>query len=103
VARPPRTRLTEAALGLAPRRTTPLPEGGSPQAQGAEGDPVEYTMELILMSAAVTSTLFLLQFMDFVRQEHARELASRIRAIPRLLADRDTLTATLPVVTAYGR
>jgi hypothetical protein len=40
---------------------------GSLQAQGAEGDPVGYTMELILMSTAGTATLFLLQFMDFVR------------------------------------
>ena len=76
---------------------------GSLQAQGAEGDPVGYAMELILMSTAVTSTLFLLQFMDFVRREHATELASRIRAIPRLLANNDTLTATAPVVAAYGR
>jgi len=60
-------------------------------------------MELILMSTAVTSTLFLLQFIDFVSREHATELASRIRAIPRLLANRDTLTATMPVVAAYGR
>jgi len=60
-------------------------------------------MELILMSTAGTTTLLLLQFMDFVRREHATELASRIRAIPRLLAGSDTLTATVPVAAAYGR
>ena len=76
---------------------------GSLQAQGAEGDPIGYTMELILMSTAGTATLFLLQFMDFVCGEHATELASRFRAIPRLLADSDTLTAMVPVAAAYGR
>jgi hypothetical protein len=54
------------------------------------------------MSTAGTTTLFLLQFMDFVCGEHATELASRIWAIPRLLADNDTLTATVPVGPAYG-
>ena len=57
-------------------------------------------MELILMSTAVATTVFVLQFMDFVRQEHATELASTIRAIPQLLADSDTLTAMVPVAAA---
>jgi hypothetical protein len=60
-------------------------------------------MEFILMSTVGTTTLFLLEFVDFMRREHATELASRIRAIPRLLADRGTLTATVPVVAVYGR
>jgi hypothetical protein len=55
------------------------------------------------MSTAGTATLFLLQFMDFVCREHATELASRIRSIPRQLADSDMLTATVPVAAAYGR
>jgi hypothetical protein len=55
------------------------------------------------MSTAGTTTLFLLQFLDFVRREHVTELASRIGAIRRLLADSDTLTATVPVAAAYGR
>ena len=74
-----------------------------PQAQGAEGDPIGYTMELILMSAAGTTTLFLLQFMDFVFPERMTKLVSRIGAITRLVPDRDTLTLTVPVVAACRR
>ena len=59
-------------------------------------------MELILMSTASTTSLFLLQFMDFVYREHAMELVARIRAIAPLRADSNTLTATVPVVAAYG-
>lgn len=54
-------------------------------------------MELIVMSTAVATTLFVLQFVEFVHREHATELASSIRAIPRLLANSETLTATVPV------
>ena len=60
-------------------------------------------MELILPSIAGTLTLFLMQFMDFVHWEHATELASSIRAIPRVLTDSETLTATVPLAAAYGR
>ena len=60
-------------------------------------------MELILMSTAVAATLFVLQFMEFLHREHATELASSIRAIPRLLTDSETLTATVRVAAAYGR
>ena len=60
-------------------------------------------MELILPSIAGTMTLFVVQFMEFVHREHATELASSMRAIPRLLAVSETLTATVPVATAYGR
>jgi hypothetical protein len=58
-------------------------------------------MELIVISAAGTTTLFLLQFMDFVLPEQVTKLVSRIGAIPRLLPDRDTLTITVPVVAAF--
>jgi hypothetical protein len=60
-------------------------------------------MELILTSIAGTMTLFVVQFMEFADRERASELASRIRAIPRLLRDSETLTATVSVVPAYGR
>jgi hypothetical protein len=60
-------------------------------------------MELILPSIAGTMTLFVVQFMEFVHREPASELASSIRAIPRLLTDSETLTATMPVAAAYGR
>jgi len=55
------------------------------------------------MSTAVAATLFVLQFMEFLHREHATELASSIRAIPRLLTDSETLTATVRVAAAYGR
>ena len=60
-------------------------------------------MELILPSIAGTMALFVVQLMEFVHREHATELASSIRAIPRLLTDSDMLTATVPVAPAYGR
>jgi hypothetical protein len=59
-------------------------------------------MELILPSLAGTMTLFVVQFMEFLHREHATELASNIRAIPRLLTDSETLTATVSVAAAYG-
>jgi hypothetical protein len=59
-------------------------------------------MELTLASIAGTMTLFVVQFMDFVHREHATELASRIRAIPRLLTDSETFTATVSAAAAYG-
>ena len=52
-------------------------------------------MELILPSIAGTMTLFVVQLMEFVHWEHATELASSIRAIPRLLTDSEMLTATV--------
>jgi len=60
-------------------------------------------MELILPSIAGAMTLLVVQFMEFVHQEHATELASSIRAIPRVLTDSETLTATVPLAAAYGR
>ncbi len=60
-------------------------------------------MELLLPSIAGTMTLFVVQFMEFVHQEHVTELASSVRAIPRLLTGRNRLTATVPVAAAYGR
>ena len=60
-------------------------------------------MELILPSIAGTMTLFVVQFMEFVHREHATELVSSIRSIPRLLTDSETFTATVPVAAAYGR
>jgi hypothetical protein len=60
-------------------------------------------MEMILASITAATTLFVVQFMQFVHWEHAPELASRIRAIPRLLTDSETFTATVPVAAAYGR
>jgi hypothetical protein len=96
-------RLAEAALGVGPRRTTPQTEEGIAAGANAEGDPVEYTMELILMSTAGTTTLLLLQLMDFLLPEQVAKLASRIEAIPGLLPDRGTLTLTVPVVAAFRR
>jgi hypothetical protein len=55
------------------------------------------------MSIAGTTTVFLLQFMDFVQREHAAEVGPSVRTTPRLLANGNTLTATVPVVAAYGR
>jgi predicted DNA-binding ribbon-helix-helix protein len=62
-------------------------------------------MELILTSIAGTVILLVVQLLEFVDRdrEHTSELASRIRAIPRLLTDSETLTATVPVAAAYGR
>jgi hypothetical protein len=54
-------------------------------------------MELILMSTIGTATLLLLQFIDFMRREHATELASRLRTIHRRFTHRDGLTVTVPV------
>jgi len=70
--------------------------------QSAEGGPVGFNMELILMSTTGTATLLLLQFIDFVRREHVTKLASRLRAIHRLLTERDALTVTLPVAASYA-
>jgi hypothetical protein len=55
------------------------------------------------MSTTGAATLLLLQFIDFVRPEHVTELASRLRAIHRLLTDRDALTVTVPVAASYAR
>jgi hypothetical protein len=75
---------------------------GSLQAQSAEGGPVGFNMELILMSTTGTATLLMLQFIDFVRRERVTELVSRLRAIhPRLTAC-DALTMTLPVAASYA-
>jgi hypothetical protein len=60
-------------------------------------------MELIVPSITVTMTLLVLQFMEFLDWEPATELASGIRAIPRLLTHCKTLTTTMPVAAAYGR
>jgi hypothetical protein len=59
-------------------------------------------MELILMSTAGTATLLLLQFIDFMRREHATELASRLRSIHRLFTDGGALTVTVPVTATYA-
>ena len=60
-------------------------------------------MELILPSIAGAMTLLVVQFMEFAQGEAAQRLAFRIRALPRLLTDSETLTATVPVAAAYGR
>jgi hypothetical protein len=75
---------------------------GSLQAQSAEGGPVGFNMELILMSTIGTATLLMLQFIDFVHREHVTELVSRLRAIHPLLTDCDALTMTLPVAARYA-
>jgi hypothetical protein len=60
-------------------------------------------MELILPSIAGALTLLVAQFMEFVQREHATELASSIKAIPRLITDSGALTATVSVAAASGR
>jgi hypothetical protein len=60
-------------------------------------------MELILSSLAGTLSLFVVQSAEFVHREYARELASTIRAIPQLLKDLDTPTATVSVAGAGRR
>ena len=60
-------------------------------------------MELILPSIVGTMTLLVMQFMEFMHREPATELASSVRAIPRVLTDSETLTTTVPVAAAYGR
>jgi hypothetical protein len=60
-------------------------------------------MELILPSIAGTLTLLVAQFMEFVQRGHTPELASSIKAIPRLITDSEALTPTVSVAAASGR
>ena len=88
--------------GICPAPNYPPPRRESPQAQHAEGDSVTDNMELILLSIAGTMTLLLVELLAFVHRGHATELASSIRAIPRLLSRNETLTATVPVASICG-
>jgi len=100
----PQIRLTTAALGVGPAPHHPTIRGGDRRRRKEPKAALSgTTMELILTSIAGTMTLFVVQFMEFVDREHAAQLASRIRAIPWLLRDSETLTAAVSVVAAYGR
>jgi len=81
--RPQRIGSPQLRWKLAPRRATPQPEeGGSPQAPDAEGAPSDAPMELVLLPwIAAMIILPVAQFIEFVRREHATELASSIRVI----------------------
>jgi hypothetical protein len=86
---------------LALCRTTHYPRRGSPQASGRRSRP-DTTMELLLMSIAGTMTLVVVQIVEFMHRKPVAEHASSIRAIPPLLTDTETLTATLSVAAGYG-
>jgi len=102
--RPRRVRLTTAAPGVGPAPYHATTRGGGRRRRRTPKAALsDATMELILPSIAGTMTLLAVQFMEFLHREYASELASSIRAIPRLLTDLETLTATVPVAAACGR
>jgi hypothetical protein len=60
-------------------------------------------MELILFLLAGTAILFIMQLMEFVHRGRDSRPESGCRTAPRPPRERESLTVTVPVASAYAR